>query len=151
MTLHLRQCLIRFSSLAVLVSATYAQAPPSAVPPSSASMTGAAETSPPSSSSPAPVDNTKINKRDRNAASVTPTKQSDKREDLKIEAAVRRAVVRDKSLSSMAHNIKIVTRSGVVTLRGPVKTSQESDKIIALAQQTPGVVQVENQLDVKHP
>ena len=64
-------------------------------------------------------------------------------------AAVRRAVVRDKTLSTSAHNVKIVAKDGVVTLRGPVRSEDEKGKIEKLAQQVAGVASVENQLDVK--
>ena len=62
---------------------------------------------------------------------------------------VRRAVVGDKSLSTSAHNVKIVTKEGVVTLRGPVTSEDEKSRVEKLAQQVAGVSSVENQLDVK--
>ena len=42
---------------------------------------------------------------------------------------IRRAVVKDSSLSMMAHNVKIISSNGNVTLRGPVKTEQEKSVI----------------------
>ena len=38
---------------------------------------------------------------------------------------IRRAVVKNFSLSMMAHNVKIISAHGNVTLRGPVKTEHE--------------------------
>jgi len=57
-------------------------------------------------------------------------------------------VVDDKSLSTTAHNIKIITVNGVVTLRGPVASAQEKTKIVEKAQKLAGAKQVENHLEV---
>ena len=96
-----------------------------------------------------PADNTGINIRDKNAAIPTPRNQTSHAEDRKLLAAVRRTVVRDKSLSISAHNVKIVAKGGVVTLRGSVNSEDEKAKIEKLALQVAGVASVENQLDVK--
>jgi osmotically-inducible protein OsmY len=44
-------------------------------------------------------------------------------EDIKITAAIRRAIVADKSLTITATNVKIITADGKVTLRSPVNTN----------------------------
>jgi osmotically-inducible protein OsmY len=62
---------------------------------------------------------------------------------------VRSAIYADKSLSTLAHNVKIVTANGTVTLRGPVKTAAEKARVAELATNTAGVVRVDNQIDVK--
>ena len=54
----------------------------------------------------------------------------------------------DKSLSTNAHNVKIITTDGVVTLRGPVKSAAEKATIAAKAQQVAGVSRVDNQLEI---
>ena len=95
------------------------------------------------------ADNTDMNVRDKSGATLTPQKQTNREADRKLLAAVRRAVVGDKTLSTSAHNVKIVARSGVVTLRGPVSSEDEKGRIANLAQEVTGVVSVENQLDVK--
>jgi len=95
------------------------------------------------------ADNTEMNVRDRSGATLTPQKQTNRESDRKLLAAVRRAVVDDKTLSTSAHNIKIVVRGGVVTLRGPVSSENEKSRIADLAHQVAGVVSIENQLDVK--
>jgi len=64
---------------------------------------------------------------------------------------MRIAVVRDKSLSVDAQNAKIITRNGVVTLRGPVASEAESKKLQKIAKKMRGVVQVDNQLENKAP
>jgi hyperosmotically inducible periplasmic protein len=55
----------------------------------------------------------------------------------------------DESLSVNAHNAKVITRNGRVSLRGPVDSAAEKTRLQAIAQQTPGVSQVDNQLEVK--
>lgn len=96
------------------------------------------------------VDNTRMNKTDRNNTRRTAQGQSEAEADRRLTAAVRKAIVRDKSLSTYAHNVKVVTRDGVVTLRGPVRTSEEKAKISDLAQQVSGVSKVDDQLLVKN-
>jgi osmotically-inducible protein OsmY len=96
------------------------------------------------------VDNTRINQRDRHAESATPMDQPNDHEDIRLAAAVRKAIVADSSLSTMAQNVKLVAHAGVVTLRGPVKNDSEKARVEALAQGVTGVTKVENQLDTKH-
>src|SRR5438874_1273301 len=67
------------------------------------------------------ADNTRKNERDRSGETMTSGHQSNSQEDVKITAAIRRAVVGDNSLSTTAKNVKIITANGTVTLRGPVK------------------------------
>ena len=93
------------------------------------------------------LENTESNVRDKGDATLTPEDQKENESDIKITAAIRQAVVKDKSLSVNAQNVKIITRNGKVTLRGPVETEAESMKLQQIAKQTPGVVQVDNQLE----
>jgi hyperosmotically inducible protein len=95
------------------------------------------------------ADNTAINARDKSGATPTPQKQTNAAGDRKLLADVRRAVVGDKTLSTSAHNVKIVALNGVITLRGPVRSQDEKGKVETLAQQVAGVSRVENHLDVK--
>jgi len=48
----------------------------------------------------------------------------------------------------LGKNVKIITREGVVTLRGPVKTAAEKTQIGTIATETKGVKRVENQLEI---
>lgn len=96
------------------------------------------------------VDNTQINQRDRHAEQTTPFDQPNNSADIKVAAAVRKAIVADDSLSTTAHNVKLVAAGGVVTLRGPVKNAAERARVEEIAKGAPGVTSVENQLDVKH-
>src|SRR5262245_35301746 len=78
-------------------------------------------------------DNTGRNERDQSSATLTPEDQSSKPADVELTRRIREAVVADQSLSTNAHNIKIITLNGRVTLRGPVASDQERAKIVATA------------------
>jgi len=95
-----------------------------------------------------PADNSGKNVRDRDASAVTAGDQSNDKSNARITQAIRKAVVADKSLSTNAHNVKIIAADGVVTLRGPVKSEQEKAKIEAKAQRVAGVARVDNQLEI---
>jgi hyperosmotically inducible protein len=95
------------------------------------------------------ADDTGRNVRDRQGGAVTPMEQGNNEQDLSITQHIRRAVVNDKNLSTNAHNVKIVTQEGVVTLRGPVKTAQERKSVVTAAWSAPGVKGVQDQLEVE--
>ena len=97
------------------------------------------------------LENTEINVRDKDNTTLTPEDQKETKKDIKITAHIRKAVVKDKSLSIDAQNAKIITRSGVVTLRGPVASEAESKTLQKIAKKTRGVVKVDNQLEIKAP
>src|SRR5262245_50467650 len=89
------------------------------------------------------ADNTARNA-DLSTLSQTATAQGESAADLQISAAIRKAVVDDKDLSVNAHNVKIITADGAVTLRGPVKSDREKQSIESKAKQVAGVTRVEN-------
>ena len=95
-----------------------------------------------------PADNSGKNVRDRQDSSRTPRDQSNNKSDLAITQAIRKAVVADKALSTNAHNVKIITANGVVTLRGPVSSPEEKETIAAKAKQVAGVKSVDNKLEI---
>jgi osmotically-inducible protein OsmY len=95
------------------------------------------------------ADNTARNSRDRSEASQTSGDQAENETDRQISANVRQAVVGDSSLSTNAHNVKIVTSGGTVTLRGPVKSREEKAAIEAKAKQVAGVTRVDNLLEIE--
>lgn len=97
----------------------------------------------------APADNTGVNERDRSSHTATPFDQPNNKADIRLAAHVRRAIVKDKSLSTSAHNVKLVAAGGVVTLRGPVDSADEKARVETVVQGVPGVTRVDNQLDVK--
>ena len=95
-----------------------------------------------------PADNSGKNVRDRQDSSRTPGDQSSNKSDLAITQAIRKAVVADKALSTNAHNVKIITANGVVTLRGPVSSPEEKETIAAKARRVAGVKSVDNKLEI---
>jgi len=94
-------------------------------------------------------DNTKVNDRDRNANQPTADQQKNNRPDRDITKQIREAVEKDKSLSTYAHNVKIITQNGVVTIKGPVRSEEEKRAIEVKAVEIAGDGNVNNQLDVK--
>jgi hyperosmotically inducible periplasmic protein len=100
---------------------------------------------------PAPApDNSGVNVRDRNPASMTAGQQSNAKADVELTQRIRRAVMQDESLSMTAHNVKIISANGAVTLRGPVNSEQERTAIGRKAQAIAGPDKVDNQLEVKN-
>jgi hyperosmotically inducible periplasmic protein len=95
------------------------------------------------------VDNSGMNARDRSGTTLIPQNQPNFVQDRQLLAAVRRSVVHEKALSTMAHNVKIIAAAGVVTLRGPVRSDVERERVEQIAQLVPGVTSVVNELDVK--
>ena len=94
-------------------------------------------------------DNTGKNERDRSTETKTSGDQSNSSEDTKITADVRRAIVKDSSLTMTAKNVKIITAGGIVTLRGPVKSAEEKTKIEQLAAAAANGAKIDNQLEIK--
>src|ERR1700732_104191 len=99
---------------------------------------------------PAP-DNSKTNKRDRDKNSPTADRQKMNATDRDLAKRIRSAIVDDKSLSTYAHNIKIVAQDGKVTLKGPVRSEEEKSAIEAKATEVAGAGNVINQLEVAPP
>jgi len=100
-------------------------------------------------STPMAADNAAVNTRDRAPEAMTAGEQSNANGDVNLTRKIRRAVVKDGTLSTMAHNVKIVAVAGHVTLRGPVQTEQEKTVIANKAEAIAGAGNVDNQLDVK--
>jgi|ERR1700730_12040676 hyperosmotically inducible protein len=95
-------------------------------------------------------DNTKVNKQDTNPGAVTADQQKENVSDRDLTAKIRKAIMADKSLSTYAHNVKIVSQGGTVTLKGPVRSDAEVQTIVAKATEVAGSsYKVDNQLTVK--
>lgn len=94
-------------------------------------------------------DNTKINQRDRNPNEVTADQQPNDRSDRDITQQVRQAIMADKTFSSYAHNVKVVTQNGQVTLKGPVRSDDEKRAVEAKAAAVAGDGKVTSELTVK--
>jgi hyperosmotically inducible periplasmic protein len=95
-----------------------------------------------------PADNTKVNERDRNQAEPTADQQKENSSDRQLTQKIRRAVIEDKSLSTSAHNVKIISQNGTVTLKGPVKSEEEKQTIESKATQIAGQGNVKNEIEV---
>ena len=96
-----------------------------------------------------PADNTGINKRDTSPEKITADQQSQTKEDRDITQKIRQAIVGDKSLSTYAHNVKIITVDGMVTLKGPVRTEDEKRTIEEKAGQIAGKHTIKSEIDIK--
>jgi len=96
------------------------------------------------------ADNTKMNQRDRNSAEPTADQQKENTSDRELTRQVRRALMQDKSLSTYAHNVKIVAQNGAVTLKGPVKSEEEKAAIEQKAAEAAGGAdKIHSELQVK--
>lgn len=80
---------------------------------------------------------------------VTADQQSGAASDRVITQKIRKALVSDKSLSTYAHNVKIITVNGAVTLKGPVKSDEEKQQVASKAAEVVDPSKVDNQLIVK--
>jgi len=95
------------------------------------------------------ADNTAVNQRDQQASTTTPLDQGESARDVALTKMIRASVVANDSLSFEAKNVKIVTQNGKVTLRGPVKSKEESQTIERSAEEAAGVDNVANQLEIE--
>jgi osmotically-inducible protein OsmY len=93
-------------------------------------------------------DNSGRNKRDRGGDTLTLGDQGNSQQDVDLTKRIRQQVVKDDQLSTMAHNVKIITMNGVVTLRGPVKTPDEKQRVVAMAEKIAGQGHVKDHLEV---
>ena len=90
-------------------------------------------------------DNSNQNK----AQSKTADDQTNAKTDRLTAASVRKAIVADKKLSTYAHNVKIITQGGHVTLKGPVKSEEEKQQVLTDAASAVSAENISNELTVK--
>ena len=81
--------------------------------------------------------------------SETADSQSNSKMDRHTTAKIRKAIVDEKDLSTYAHNVKIITVNGEVTLKGPVQTDEEKQKVASIASSVVSADKVVNDLTVK--
>ena len=94
-------------------------------------------------------DNTKVNQQDRqSSAPATADQQKNDSSDLQLTRQIRRSLMQDKSLSTYAHNVKIIAQNGKVTLKGPVRSDEERNAILAKATQVAGEANVNDEMTV---
>ena len=94
-------------------------------------------------------DNTKVNKRDRASGAVTADQQKENTNDRQLSANIRKALMDDKQLSTYAHNVKIIVRNGMVTLKGPVRSEEEKKTVEAKATEIAGAGKVTSMISIK--
>ncbi|MEY4485083.1 MAG: hypothetical protein RL693_2535 [Verrucomicrobiota bacterium] len=95
------------------------------------------------------ADNTALNGRDRDAKTLTPLDQGNSETDVKATADIRKQIMASSNVSINAQNVKIITRDGKVTLRGPVNNVEEKTLIGEIATKIVKEQNVDNQLEVK--
>jgi hyperosmotically inducible protein len=94
-------------------------------------------------------DNTKMNQRDRNPNEPTADQQQNNRSDRDLTQQIRQAIVADKTFSTYAHNVKVITQNGQVTLKGPVRSDDEKSAVEAKAAAIAGDGKITSELTVK--
>jgi osmotically-inducible protein OsmY len=92
------------------------------------------------------ANNAKANKEANKSETADNAKNS--KSDLTLMKEIRRAVVKDKSLSTDAHNVKIIASGGKVTLKGPVKSEEEKKAVEDKATQAAGAENVTSEITV---
>jgi hypothetical protein len=97
----------------------------------------------------AAADNTGTNARDRKESEPTADQQKNDKTDLNLTAEIRRSVMKDKDLSTSAHNVKIIAQDGKVTLKGPVASSSEKKVIEEKAAAIAGAANVTSEIEIK--
>jgi hyperosmotically inducible periplasmic protein len=83
------------------------------------------------------------------AQQTTADQQKENTADRATTKKIRQSIMADKSLSTYAHNVKIITQNGAVTLKGPVNSEEEKQSIASKAAAIVGQDKVTNQLTVK--
>jgi hyperosmotically inducible periplasmic protein len=94
-------------------------------------------------------DNTRVNERDRSAKQPTADQAKNNKSDRDIMQDIRKSVMDDKSLSTYAHNVKIISQHGRVTLKGVVRSDDERRAIKIKAEEVAGAGNVTDNLGVK--
>lgn len=98
---------------------------------------------------PPAADNSKINQQEDNKTGSTAERQKENSADRELARQIRRAIVKDKALSTYAHNVKVISRDGMVTLKGPVRSEEDKQSIEAKAKEVAGQDKVDDQLEVQ--
>ncbi len=96
---------------------------------------------------PAP-DNSAVNTKANSASGMSAQDAGNAATDVKLTAKIRQALVKDKKLSTYAHNVKIITENGQVVLKGPVKSEAEKQEVENKAGRIAGTDRVRSELEV---
>ena len=101
----------------------------------------------PAPDSPKP-DNTAVNQRDRDKSEPTADQQKENKSDRETARKIRQSIMKDKSLSTNAHNVKIIAQGGTVTLKGPVRSEEEKQNVEQKAAEIAGKDNVKSEIQV---
>ena len=93
-------------------------------------------------------DNTKVNTRDRAKGAVTADQQKENAGDRDLARKIRQSLMKDKNLSTYAHNVKVIAQDGQVTIKGPVRSDDERRTVEAKAIEVAGAGHVINEMSV---
>jgi osmotically-inducible protein OsmY len=96
-----------------------------------------------------PADNTKVNSRDRKKGAVTAGQQKENQGDRELTANIRKALMDNKELSTYAHNVKVVSRDGMVTVKGPVRSQEDKKTVESIATEIAGTGKVKSMISVQ--
>jgi len=96
-------------------------------------------------------DNTRMNKDDASKDATTADQQKMNPNDRVITQKIRAEIMKDKLLSTYAHNVKVITQDGKVTLKGPVRTADEKSSVESKAAAVAGDANVTSQLEIAPP
>lgn len=98
-----------------------------------------------------PADNTKSNQTDASNREVTADTQKENDTDRALVQRIRKSLMADKDLSMYAHNVKVISVNGQVTLNGVVRSDDEKSKVAGLAEEVAGKQHVVDDLKVAPP
>jgi hyperosmotically inducible periplasmic protein len=100
---------------------------------------------------PVAADNSKTNQTDASHIEASADAQQNNATDLALTQQIRRSVMADKSLSTYAQNVKIVSMNGTVTLNGVVRSENEKSNVQMKAVAVAGSGHVVNDLTIAPP
>lgn len=93
-------------------------------------------------------DNTRTNQADRSKTESTADQQKNNKSDRDTARQIRKVLTGDKSLSTYAHNVKVISQNGTVTLKGPVRSEEEKKTVETKAAEVAGASNIKNELTV---
>ena len=96
-------------------------------------------------------DNTRMNKGDASKDATTADQQKMNPNDREMSRKIRAEIMKDKSLSTYAHNVKIITQDGKVTLKGPVRSQDEKTSVETKAAAIAGDGNVTSEIEIARP
>ena len=94
-------------------------------------------------------DNTRANERDRAKSEPTSDQAKNSTSDRELMRNIRKALMDDKSLSTDAHNVKVIAQNGKVTLKGPVRSEEEKSTVEQKATNVAGADNIISEITVK--